>query len=594
MANLESQDLNMGKVFDDFYAIPNYQREYVWEQDRVTDFFEDIYNEFSTGNTKLEYFMGSIIVCEMEGGLYEVIDGQQRITTAYLFLCAIRDRLHEIGSAESIEKLKDKISSTDIDEEGNNVFRYRVSLQYKDSCGVLEKIAKGGNLSKIPKTSSAQKIKSAYQTIKDKLEDIGGDNEAISQIRKLYAYFDKSVILVRVSTSSRADALKLFATINNRGVHLNQVDLLKNLMFMEASPDDFDLLKDTWKETMDLIYKHKQNPLKFIQYFILANYADSHISEKQVYNWLLEKENKKFYTERPVDFVQKIKGAAVNYIQFMQGKNSDGTDNYYLSNIRTLSRTATLPFIVIMAGQDLKKDDFLELCRQMENISFVYFLLNKHTQNPFNRTITQWCTEVRKIKTRSHLDRFIQNNILLEKKKLSSLFQKTFVELEFPPNKQKQKRNYILAKLTQYIEQLAYGVNTANANIEIFINSSDVEHILPQKISQAVKSSFDKPEEIELYINRLGNLTLLEKSHNKSAKNKIFKDKLDYYLESNFLLTESIARNKKVGKNTSIDRAASRLITFKEWTSLSIEQRQEMLTELAFEVWDMPHLEGEP
>ena len=141
MATIESQDLSIGKLFNDFYIVPSYQREYVWEDEHVKDFFEDIHNEFSEDGQSSDYFIGSIIVCEEQHGLYEVIDGQQRITTAYILLCAIRDYLASISSRESIEKLNSQIASTDIDEDGNDVFRYRVKLQYEDSRGVLEKSA---------------------------------------------------------------------------------------------------------------------------------------------------------------------------------------------------------------------------------------------------------------------------------------------------------------------------------------------------------------------------------------------------------------------------------------------------------------------
>lgn len=79
MATIESQDLTLGKLFNDFYVVPSYQREYVWEEEHVTAFFDDIYREFSSNDSGAasEYFIGSVIVCFQRDGLYEVIDGQQ-------------------------------------------------------------------------------------------------------------------------------------------------------------------------------------------------------------------------------------------------------------------------------------------------------------------------------------------------------------------------------------------------------------------------------------------------------------------------------------------------------------------------------------
>ncbi|MGB3560400.1 MAG: DUF262 domain-containing protein, partial [Geitlerinemataceae cyanobacterium] len=77
MATLESQDLSIGKLFTEFYIVPSYQREYVWQEEQVTEFFDDIYNEFriQQPDAPSEYFIGSIIVCDRPDGLYEVIDG---------------------------------------------------------------------------------------------------------------------------------------------------------------------------------------------------------------------------------------------------------------------------------------------------------------------------------------------------------------------------------------------------------------------------------------------------------------------------------------------------------------------------------------
>lgn len=116
----------------------------------------------------------------------------------------------------------------------------------------------------------------------------------------------------------------------------------------------------------------------------------------------------------------------------------------------------------------------------------------------------------------------------------------------------------------------------------------EIEHILPQKPTDEIKSSFDKPSEIKNYIKRLGNLALLERSINGAISNKPFEIKKDSYPKSKFLLTRAITKQVSVGVNTAIDRAVKDLKSFEEWNSKSIEERQEMLTQLAKKVWDMP------
>lgn len=93
-----SDDMTLKRLFQDFYRVPDYQREYVWGQtnpkgeggEEVDQFLTDIYAEYenATKDFAPEYFIGTIVVCLGKDDVFELIDGQQRTTTAYLTLCA--------------------------------------------------------------------------------------------------------------------------------------------------------------------------------------------------------------------------------------------------------------------------------------------------------------------------------------------------------------------------------------------------------------------------------------------------------------------------------------------------------------------------
>jgi hypothetical protein len=99
---------------------------------------------------------------------------------------------------------------------------------------------------------------------------------------------------------------------------------------------------------------------------------------------------------------------------------------------------------------------------------------------------------------------------------------------------------------------------------------------------------FDLPEEAADWAVWLGNLTLAEEPINISLGNKPFSSKQPEYRNSQFYLTKLLSGVVSVGKNTAINRAVEGLPTFKEWSSKSIQKRQEALAELARKVWDMP------
>ena len=166
-------------------------------------------------------------------------------------------------------------------------------------------------------------------------------------------------------------------------------------------------------------------------------------------------------------------------------------------------------------------------------------------------------------------------------------FKNTFIQLK-QSDLQKYKLKYILAKLTQYINEKALGSEAPSTELKNFMKSTlEIEHILPEELTQEVVDSFDKPNEIKDYVYRLGNLALLEKSINASIQNKPFSIKKEAYKQSTFYLTKAISQKVQVGQNTAIDRAVRELTPFDNWTSCAIEKRQELLTMLAMEVWDL-------
>ena len=156
---------------------------------------------------------------------------------------------------------------------------------------------------------------------------------------------------------------------------------------------------------------------------------------------------------------------------------------------------------------------------------------------------------------------------------------------------QQYRMRYILAKFTQNIEQRAWNNAAHNSLDQYCAPTVDIEHILPQTPNDVVVEAFDKPEQYNEYVEKLGNLTLLEKTINTSVSNGLFRNKKAGYEQSSYLLTRSIVEKPQVGSNTQLNRAVEDLLQFEEWSSESIEQRQEMLVKLAAVVWGMPNSE---
>jgi len=586
LQTIESKDVSLGELFSQYFAVPNFQREYVWGPDEVRQLLEDINSEFSDSNRNKdsEYFIGTIVTCVGEDEVHQLIDGQQRMTTSYLVLCAIRDYLKQQFSS-GIQALSPQISAVSVDQNGCDVFRYRVALQYEDSCGVLEAIAKGEAIpnGKRP-TTSVRNIVNAHAIIREYLEEQFTDE---ASLRKFYAYFTQKVKLIRVKTISVAHALKIFETINDRGVGLDSMDLLKNLIFMNAKSADFNKLKVQWRRVVDPLDKAREKPLRFLRYFIFSSYTVDRLREEQIYDWLRKNEKECGYEKAPFAFVDQLISASEAYTNFSRGLNADGTENRYLMNIRAMSGAARQHLILLLAGRHLPNELFSTLCAEIENLFFAYVITREATRE-FERKFAEWAPSMRLVKSKEQLKKFVETYFKPEKDRLSARFDQAMQNLtEY--SLQKYRLRYVLAKLTQFVNEQALG-SEASASLQFFLDGANhIEHILPQHPSEAALKEFDKPDEAADWSVWLGNMTLAEEPINTSLGNRPYSEKRNQYQHSQFYLTKLLSGPVAVGKNTAINRAVAGMPTFQTWVSNSIRQRQQAMTLLASKVWDMPN-----
>jgi Protein of unknown function DUF262 len=167
----------------------------------------DIYGELNGSDPAKapEYFIGSIVVCPGKDGVFDLIDGQQRMTTLFLTLCAIRDRFNVLGD-KAPGALSSQIATTSSDTHGRDVFRYRLYLQYEDSGDVLLGIAdKKEDPSNGQKTRSIGNILNAYGSVMAFLTQQFGHNK--DALRIFYGYFINKVKLIRIQTEDVAKRL---------------------------------------------------------------------------------------------------------------------------------------------------------------------------------------------------------------------------------------------------------------------------------------------------------------------------------------------------------------------------------------------------
>ncbi|WBV43511.1 DUF262 domain-containing protein [Pseudoroseomonas cervicalis] len=585
---IESRDLSVGEVFQSFYAVPDYQREYVWTAAQVEQLLSDIAGEMPAGpreGVPAEYFIGSIVVCPGEKGVLDLIDGQQRMTTLFVILCAIRDRLAALNDAVDTP-IKSQLSSQSMDDYGQSIHRYRLDLQYEDARGVLVSLVKGGAHSdaKII-TGSAENIAGAYRAALQFLTREFGDNP--NAVRAFYAYLVNRVKLIRIQTEGVAKALKIFETVNDRGVSLDSMDLLKNLLFVHARQSDFGRLKLVWDELQAELRRAGEKPLRFLRYFIFSRFSVDQLREDAIYDWLKRNEDTVGFSKNPLGFAGELVVAAKAYTRFLAGRGEDGEARPALQSMRILGGSAARQhLILLLAGRHLPPELFDRLAREIENLFFAYVITREPTRD-FERDFARWATELRAVQSADDFDALVEKRFRPAKAALASRYAEAFERLS-ANDLQAYRLRYVLAKLTQAVELGAYGETEGTRWLQRYVDSRsfEVEHIFPATPDGICTAEFG--DNSGAHTQKLGNLTLVEQGINSSLGRKPFSQKRPLYQQSQLLLTRAISEKPKVGVSTRINAAVSSFDSFETWTPASVIKRQMQLAKLAQEVWDMP------
>ncbi|WP_374425431.1 DUF262 domain-containing protein [Paracoccus sp. (in: a-proteobacteria)] len=582
---IQSEDCSVASLLQSFYAVPDYQREYVWDTDEVEQLLKDVREEMGDGEAQdaPEYFIGSIVVCPGRDGVLDLIDGQQRMTTLYIILCAIRDRLEELRAPAS-SVLNAQIADAAVDVSGEERLRYRLDLQYEDSGDALTSLADGKAI-ETPSTQSMRNMQNAHHVALRFLHSEFGED--VKAVRKFYGYLTNKVKLIRIQTEDVAKALKIFETINDRGVGLNSMDLLKNLLFMKTPKGQFDRLKHTWKELQDTIFRMGEKPLRFLRYFIFSRYNVELLREDEIYGWLSKNDALVGYGRDPIGFAKELVSAARAYECFRAGKNEKGERNRFLDNIRFLGgKAARQHLILLLAGRHLGPALFDRLTAEVENLFFCYVITREPTRD-FERDFAKWATELRQITSEEDLDVFIVARFDRAKADLVSRFDDAMGRLALS-SLQLYRFRYVLAKLTQQVDLRAYGDTEGTMWLGNYVSGGyEVEHIFPQTPSVEAAAEFGEVSDPEV-VQRLGNLVLVEKSINTSLGNRPYSEKRPVYQQSKLLLTRALSERPQVGANTRIDRAVASIEPYAEWNETSLHKRQRSLVTLARAVWGLP------
>ena len=570
------------------YVVPAFQREYVWERDEIDQLLLDLEEAYWADKDK-EYFLGTTVVFE-DDEKKQLIDGQQRMTTFFLVLCAIAKKYLEQGADAS--PFVQLINTPVLDSNGEPINSYTLELQYEEATGCLGNIWEDvipDDLDSVP--ASSKRLYEAFDIITSKLNN---DFNDFADYKKFAVYFLHKVSFIQIGATNISDALKIFETINQRGKGLNPMDLLKNMLFMHIEEGKFEKLNGKWKTLMDGLETMDEKPLRFLRYYLTATYDISDvkpdfqgvIKEDDIYKWLSKNNDKCHYEEDPEGFTNDmIEGFNVYSRLLNPDDNVQG--RHYLLNIKSLmGKSYRLHLVPLLSARHLN-DELQERLYSLFETIIYYSVVNDIKSNSMEKILSSWCPAIRDITNEKEYEAFVSNKVVPTLKGWNTVYRQNFMALSLN-NLQKYKLKAILARLTKYVDAVRANSNDY-ADIRSYLQTSnEIEHIMPRITDDYTAYSIKSQEEYEVEKQKLGNLTLLEKTLNSTIQNNSFSDKTKAYDNSVFYLTKSIGGLTNVGEDTAINRMNQMLTSWDSWNKDAIETRQGMLYELSKMVWPVP------
>ena len=243
---LNAEQKNILKIFGDRtkYIIPPYQRAYSWTESECEELFVDLKTAFHKNKSE-GYFLGNLVLATSTRDEFEVIDGQQRLTTLIMFLKVLYHFYNSnIKLKNAIWILDDTMQNIVEQRVKTNVFIEKDSLSFNE---VLDE-----KYEYIKPKDKKDKFKSNIHYFYEKIKEfIYQDGNEIKEFIDFMLY-DVSLLPIHTeaenTAKAREKALKIFETMNNRGMPLDDSDIFKsNLYYMANRDNEQDDFVELWK-----------------------------------------------------------------------------------------------------------------------------------------------------------------------------------------------------------------------------------------------------------------------------------------------------------------------------------------------------------
>lgn len=549
------------------FIVPIFQRNYSWQKSQYEQLWFDILRA-SKFKEKQNHFIGSIVYIDMgtPAGRPQqllLIDGQQRLTTISILLCAIKDYVQKFNLETkliNLAKIKNQFlyNSDEIDED-----RYKLLLNVQDKETYIKLIDNTIFTVNKPATNIIKCYEFFYERIEDFIKQYG-------QIDEIYAGIFK-LSLVSISLDKDSDNPQMiFESMNSTGKDLSQTDLLRNYLLMDLTPEkQTRLYKTYWKPMEELfgedIYKNDVNKFDyFIRDFLTLKSDTGYICKiNNVYEnfkrYYLDNNCEKFVVLKDL-FTYAKYYACIDLLQ-----EKDDELKLYWQEFKKLDSHVVYPFLLKLyddySCQILIKEDFKKILQ----VVISYLWRRAICEIPTNSLSKTFATLYQAVDKDDYVNSIIKAFVFKSSYKRFSSDYEVREKLQTKDIYHFRLRKYLLEALENYYHKEPIDLNTANYTIE---------HIMPQNIEHNLswqQMLGENWQEVHsLYLHTLGNLTIT--GYNAEMSNKSFGEKVN---------GESGFKHSHLKLNESI-------VQCDVWNKKAIQRRTNILTDIILKIWKYP------
>lgn len=535
------------------YVIPVFQRYYSWSKENWETLWTDITELLDPDQPSRAHFMGSLVfvpepLLPNKVPAFQIIDGQQRMTTLSLLLCALRDLSH----SRNFDTLAEEITKTFlVHPYKHGREQFRVYPRQRDRAQYMAAVTDPDSI------NATGPIGDAVRYFYDRIAELP-ESHTEEGLREFFGILKARLEFVHITLQGE-NPYRIFRSLNSTGVDLSEGDLIRNFMFMHVSLDKQDDFDDELWKPLEARFEDLEGK---ISTSLLSNFFRDFLMRTGQYvpptaTFQIFERTYDSGSFKADALARELAHHAALY-DIIRGVNPHPHNavNAALKKLRQLDSSTTYPLLLnlmLKVEQGIMNED--DLLTSIEMLAG--FILRRFICGEQSRAYGRW---------------FVSACANIGNNPLPGLA--AFLANKGFPNNATFKARFTHANIygSRYGRSILETLELTFPDKErASLANASIEHIMPQTLTEAWRTDLGLEEAERIHaewLNTIGNLTLT--AYNSELQNDSFADKSEEYAKSHINLTRQIAQD------------------YTTWTETDILDRGQRLAERAAKVWVGP------